>query len=199
MTVRRVAVIVIVGVAMLVMRVLAEVLVLVQVHVESLLGGLAACDHLDPAMLHAAGRKNAICELPELVGRALEDDDLEAVGLVEMNVHRGAHLRAEPVLQLDQSFRQVANVVVVDQRDGRHGVGPSADLGARYLGTCKIAEHLRTCAVSLLHQRIEGAQQRALHRHTEPHEVIAFGHGASVHDAGRARVMRQTTKTLERS
>ena len=174
-------------VGVLVMRVLAEMLVLVEVHVEPVLGGLAACDHLDPAVLHAARRKDAIRELPQLVRRALEDDDLEAVGLVEMNVHRRADLRPQAMLQLDEPLGEVTNVVVVHQRHGRDGVGPAADLSARHLGTRKIPKELGARAVSLLHQRVEGAQQGAFHRHAEPHEIIAFGHARRVHEIGPAR------------
>ena len=109
-------------VRVLVMHMLTHVLVLVEVDVQALVRGLAARDDLDAAVLHAARRPHAIGELLELLRRPLEDDHLEAVRGIEVHVHRRAHLRAEPVLQLDEALGEVANVMVVDERDGRDGV-----------------------------------------------------------------------------
>ena len=155
----------------LVVSVLTGVIVLVEVDMKSVLRRLPARDHLDPALLDAAGGEDPVSERLQLSRRALEDDHLEAVGAVEMHVHRRAHLGAEPVLQLDEALGEISHVVVVDERHGRDGVGPLRDLRPRHLGAREIAKHLRARAPSLLHERVERPQERAFHGHTEPHQT----------------------------
>jgi len=163
------------------------VLVLVQVDVKAVARRLPARDHLDASVLHASRREDTVGELLELLGRPLENDHFEAVRRIEMHVHRRAHLRPEPVLQLDEALGEIADVMIVDQRDGRDGIRAFAHLRARDLCAREVAKHLRARALALLHERVERAQERALHGHTEPHQVVALGHARILHDGPRER------------
>ncbi|HZU84588.1 MAG TPA: hypothetical protein VE987_16780, partial [Polyangiaceae bacterium] len=50
----------------------------------------------------------------QAVGAAPHDDHLEAALVVEVHVHRRAHLVAELVLHLGEPFGQLAHVMPVD-------------------------------------------------------------------------------------
>lgn len=164
--------------SVLVMRVsvAAFVRVRMEMHMQPVLRGLARGDHVDPPVLHAAGGEDAICELPELGSWSLQDDHFEAMNVVEMHVHRRPHSAAQAVLELVERFGERADVVIVDDGHGRHRVGAARDLFACDLGAGKVAEQLGARAVSLLHERIDLPKERALHRHTETHELITLGH-----------------------
>ena len=182
----RVPVLVPVVVPMLVVGVMVVVgtlvVVLVEMHVESVVRGLYRGDHLDAAVLHPARCKDALGEAPQLGGRTLQDDHLQAMRLVEVDVHRRAHLPAERMLELVEALGEIAHVMVVDERDRRDGVGALGELLSRDLGPGEITEHLGAGAPALLHEGIERAQEGRLHGHPESNQLVTLGHARSIRE-----------------
>ena len=160
----------------LVVMVLAVVLVGVEVDVQAFLRRFAGSDHLDPAVLDAAGREDLLGKPPQLVRGPLQDDHLEAVHLVEVHMHGRPHLAAELMLERGQSLGEIAHVVVVDQRDRGDGIAPAGHLRPGDLRPGQIPQDLGPGAGPPFDQRIKGAEQRGLHRDPETHQAVSLHH-----------------------
>ncbi len=76
----------------------------------------------EPAGLDPFGADQAVRQLADQLGRAAEEDHLEAAVGVEMHVGRGHHAFEVEVLDFGEPFRDSAGVVVVDQGDDPHRV-----------------------------------------------------------------------------
>jgi hypothetical protein len=68
----------------------------------------------------------------ELVRVALQHDHLQAQIVRQVHVHRRADLVPERVLHLGQRVRQVAHVMVVDERKGAHRLHVRPRLALRH-------------------------------------------------------------------
>lgn len=129
-------------------------------------------DELHSAMLDAARGEEPIAGVPQLVGEAAHHDDLEAVVVIEVDVQRRAHALTERMLEVREPLGEISNVMVVDQRERRDGVGPRAHASTRDLGAHEIAKELRPRPATLFDERIELFEERAFHGHAKPHQGI---------------------------
>jgi hypothetical protein len=82
-------------------------------------------DNLDAAVLDATHRKDPIGEVLELVGPAPHDHDLEAQVEGQVDVQGCPDALAELVLKLREPLAEIANVVVIDERQGADGLDAS--------------------------------------------------------------------------
>lgn len=126
----------------------------------------------EPALLHAARREQPIGRLLQIVRATAQDDDLEAVSLAEMHVHRRAHLLAELVLRFGETLGELSHVVIVNEGKCAGRGCAFADASSRDLGAGQIAQHLRTRGTALLGDRVERLQERFFHRDAEPNELV---------------------------
>jgi hypothetical protein len=96
-------------------------------------------DDLDPAVLHAAHRQDAVRDPLEVVRPSAHHDDLEAQVVREVNMQRGPNTLAKLVLQLGEPLAEIADVMIVDQGQGPDRLDPLRHLGARDGGARKVA------------------------------------------------------------
>ena len=82
----------------------------------------------------------------------MHHDHLHAVLVIEMHVQRGAHLVAELVLERIQPFGQIADVMIVDERERRHGAHRAANFGPHHGGPRQIAQRLGASAAAFRDQ-----------------------------------------------
>jgi len=139
---------------------------------------------LDPAVLHAAHAQHAIGDGAQAIGLAADDHHLHAQLVAQVNVQGGPHRVAQIVLQRRQLVGQIAHVVVVDQRQRRHGIDAPGDLGPGDLGAGQVAEQLGAGTAPLAGQRVDLLQQRGVDGHAEADEV---GFHPLDHNIGRAQ------------
>ena len=69
---------------------------------------------IDLAVAHFTHRHQFISEFADFTGCAAKYDGFEAVVVVKVDVHRGQHEMMVLVLQLRETFGQVAGVMAVD-------------------------------------------------------------------------------------
>ncbi len=101
---------------------------------------LGVRDDLDPAVCNAARSQETIRNALQLVASAPHDDDLEAAVLVEVNVERRSYALAQLVLKLGQLLGQLADVVIVNEREGGDGGSTPGYLRADDLGSNEVAQ-----------------------------------------------------------
>ena len=147
-------------------------------------------DNLDAAVLDAAHCKDAVGEILELVGPAPHDDDLEAQVEGQVDVQGCPNALTELVLKLRQLIAEIADVVVVDERQGADRLDPSCDLCPPDLAAREIAQQLGAGAAPLGHQPVELPEQGILDRDAEPDQRILHGQ--------RSYLRRTTTTTMTR-
>lgn len=92
--------------------------------------------------------------------------------MVEMNVKRRTDTIAERVLKFGQALGEVAHVMVVDERDGGHGIDRIAETRFRHLGAYEITKELGTGSAALVDDRVERCEKRGLHGNAEAHENV---------------------------
>ena len=132
-------------------------------------------DELEPAPLDPARREDLIGDVAEHVGVAVHDDDLEAVVGAEVHVHRRTDLAAELVLELGEALGEIADVMVINERERADGVGIRRSLFARHFSAHEIAQDLRARGVPRRDDTIEVLEQIGFHRDAETSELH---HGA---------------------
>ncbi len=137
--------------------------------------GLYVGDQLQATLLHAAGGEETIAHALELVGATSQDNHLEAVVVIEVDVERRAHLFAKLVLRCGQTFGELADMVIVDERKRAGGRHAARELYARNLGARQIAQKLGACDPARRHQGIETLEERPLHRDAEADEIVFHG------------------------
>jgi hypothetical protein len=119
--------------------------------------------------------------------------------LVEMHVQGRADAIAKLVLDLGQSLRQIANVVVIDECEGRERGNAALHLRPDNLAANEISKKLRASDPSLVHDDVEVLEQRSIHRHAEANEVGL--HGTTLPDLPSAPaysfLQRSTTSDCE--
>jgi hypothetical protein len=89
-----------------------------------------------------------------------------------MNVERGAHALAQLVLQLGQPLAEIADVVIVDQRQRADRVDALRDLRPPHGGPGEIAQQLGASAAALVGQLIQLRQQRAFDGDSETDQRV---------------------------
>jgi hypothetical protein len=156
------------------MRVHVAARVFVKVHAAA---GVAQAERVfgdvfGAAVDDAAGADHAVRHLFQLVRAAAHDDDFEAVLVIQMDVHAGPHLLTQIMLQRGEAFGQLADVVVVDQRDGCEGRHSFVERGAAHLGARQITQELRTVAAAADRERIQLLDQARLHRDAKTDQVV---------------------------
>ena len=114
-----------------------------------------AGDDFDPTLLHAPQSQNAIGDVLQAVGSAAHDENLETQIVVDVNVQGGAHLVAQLMLKLGQSFAEVTHVMVVDQRERADRLHGLAHLGPPNLCSGQVPEQLGARAPPLTYQSID--------------------------------------------
>lgn len=119
----------------------------------------------------ASGEELAPCPF-ELVGGPAHDDDLEAVVVVEVNVESGVHFVAERVLEVGEALGQVADVVVVDERERSDRVATGANFGASNFGANEVTKKLGSRPASFLDELVEILEERPFHGDAESNELV---------------------------
>jgi hypothetical protein len=92
--------------------------------------------------------------------------------VIEVNVKCRVYFIAERVLEIREALREVANMMVVDEREGRDRVRPCAYARAGHLRANEVAEKLRARAPSVLDEPVKLAKKRAFHRDSEPNQTV---------------------------
>jgi hypothetical protein len=128
-------------------------------------------DQLDTAVLHATHPEDTIRDRLQPIRLAADDHHLHAQIVAEVDMQRSPHRLAQVMLQLSESVAEIANVVVVDQRQRRHGIHAKRNLRTPDLGARQIAEQLGACAVALRRQGVDFLQKVAVDGDTEADEV----------------------------
>jgi hypothetical protein len=82
-------------------------------------------DDFDGSLQDATGRKQRLGDLLQAVRAAAHHDDFKATLVVEVHVHRRAHLVAKLVLHLREALRELADMMVVDDGHARESVDAS--------------------------------------------------------------------------
>lgn len=129
-------------------------------------------DDLEATVLHPARREHALGGFFQHVRRAAHDDDLEAVVVVEVHVHRGANGVPEAVLELGQPLGEVADVVVVHEGEGSDGGLAFSHLLLGNLGPNEVAEDLGACRPARLDDRVELGQEGVFHGDAKADEHV---------------------------
>lgn len=124
-------------------------------------------------MKHPFDGEDAIRLRLQHVRTPVHDDDLQALVFIEVDVQRGPYGFAQGVLQLGQSLREGAHVVIVNQRQRGDRLDTLPHLRARDRRARQIAQRLGTGTAARLDQLVELREQRAFHGYAEAHERIA--------------------------
>ena len=140
-------------------------------------------DELDAALLDPAGRQQALGSTADAIGWSREHDDLKTVSMIEVDMKGRTDRVAERVLHLGQPLGEVADVVVINQRERGDAGRAFADAGAGDLGADEITQHLGAGDAARLDDAIEVLEQRRLHGDAEADER-RFGDraAAAAHD-----------------
>ncbi len=77
--------------------------------------------HCQFAMFYALGANEAVGNFPDIAAPALHHENLQTVMAVEMYMKRGDNGLMKLVLEIGEGFCKIANMVVVNQRNGAHG------------------------------------------------------------------------------
>jgi hypothetical protein len=104
---------------------------------------------------NAAGGEDSIGDRLELVCATAHHDDLETEIVTQVNVEGRSHAITEVVLELRELLAQIADVVVIDDRQGRDGFRAGPDLGLHYLCSGQVAEELGTRALARTNEGVE--------------------------------------------
>lgn len=132
-------------------------------------------DDFDPALLDPAHRQNLLRERLQFVRSPADDDDLQAVVVAQVDVHRRPDAVSQLVLHLGQFFGQVADVVVIDDGQGGDGIDTRANLGAHHFGAGQIAKQFGPGTAAVGHQFVQLGQQRGVDRDAETNQGNAHG------------------------
>lgn len=126
-------------------------------------------------MLDAFVTQNLIADLANRAGFVLEDNDLETVVMVDVDVRCGDDASEVPVLKVCQFFLQLADVVVIDEREDTEGDRSRvADIFVDHLFPDEISDRFRAvCVASSPDQIVEFGKKPSFHGHTEPDQFIA--------------------------
>lgn len=125
----------------------------------------------ETTVLDAFGRDDALGCAPEHARRSAHDDHLEAVVVIEVHVQRGDHLLAEVVLHLRERLGELADVMIVHQRERAARLGLVVDL-LDEIGPDEIADRLAAIHVSLrLDARVEAFEQISVDRDAETNQL----------------------------
>jgi hypothetical protein len=114
---------------------------------------------LHPTVFHAPHRQDALGDRLELIGLAAHDHDLETEVMRQVDMQRRPHAFAQLMLQLGQLLAEVANVMIIDERQRADGVDPLGDLGPSHLAAREVAQQFGAGAATLLHQCVELPEQ----------------------------------------
>ena len=119
------------------------------------------------AVAHAALGADGVGEAAHVLDLALQDHRLHAVLVVEVHVQRGDAEVVVGVLRFHQPARELALVMVVDEREAGEAMAP--DLGPEAVVAQpvahQVAERLRAVAVALgRHVGVELAEKLVVHR-----------------------------------
>lgn len=143
-------------------------------------------DELDAALLHPAGREQALGGAADAIGWSREHDDLKTVGMIEVDMKGRTDRVAERVLHLGQALGEVAHVVIVDERERGDTRCAFADAGAGDLGADEIAQHLGAGDTTRLDDAIEVLEERGLHGDAEANEGRPGGRAAAASHGPRS-------------
>ena len=127
-------------------------------------------------MLDTLGAEEPFGDPFDLTPLSPDDEDLQAVMLVEMDVHGRDDLFVIPVLECGKGFGQLADIMAVHERDGADGfaVGERPFLLDQPL-TDEIPDRLGPGRVAhLLDELVKSSQQVIVHRYAEPYRVRYF-------------------------
>jgi hypothetical protein len=133
---------------------------------------------LDASLLDPTQGQDTVGDTLQAIRATANDNHLQAQVVVDVDVQGGAHLFAQLVLQVGQSFAEVAHVMVVDHGQGCDGIDRRRHLGATDGGPCQVAEQLRPRAAAFAYHGVEVAKQRAFQCDTKTNQGI-FHHGES--------------------
>jgi len=100
------------------------------------------CDDLDRSLQDSARREELFRSLLQPVSAPAHDDDLEAAVVIEVDMHRGAHLVSELVLDIRDAVRELANVMVVDERHAGKSLDATRRERSDDLGPGEVAKQL---------------------------------------------------------
>ena len=118
----------------------------------------------------------------------------EAQVVAQVHVQRGAHAVAQLVLQVGQLPAEIADMMVVDQRERTDRLDALRHLGATDRRARQIAQQLRARAAALRSQPVELTEQRSFDRDTETDERVL--HPASVVSESRIGGVRSDSSPL---
>jgi len=108
----------------------------------------------------------------ELIRTPTHDDDFQTMFVIEVHVHRRADLFSEIVLQCRQPFRQLSNMVIVDESNCRKCWNSIFQCEPACFGPCQVTEQFRTVAATRGGHFVEFAHQSGVHRHAEPDQIF---------------------------
>lgn len=114
-----------------------------------------AGDDFDATLFYTPKSQKAVGDVLQAVGSATHDENLKTQIVVDVNVQRGAHLFAQLMLELGQSFAEVAHVMVVNQRERADRLYGLAHLSPPNLGSRQVPEQLGASAPALTYQSID--------------------------------------------
>jgi hypothetical protein len=129
-------------------------------------------NHFDPPLLHAACCQEALGRFADTIARAGQHDDFETVVVVEVNMKRGTDGIAEVVLHRREPLGEIANVMIVDERERGDAQSAFAELGLGHLGADQVAQNFGARDTARLDERIEIVEQRRLHGDAKANEGL---------------------------
>jgi hypothetical protein len=129
-------------------------------------------DDVNPAVCHSARREKLVGDALELVASAAHHDDLHAAPGIEVDVERRAHAVAEIVLKLGEFLGELANVVIVNDRERCYGGRAACHLRSNDLGADEVPEKLGARDPAVGHDDVEVVEQPLFHRDAETYELI---------------------------
>jgi hypothetical protein len=131
-----------------------------------------ARDDLDSTLLDPSHGQDAVRDGLQPIRPPAHHHDLETEIVCQVNVERGPDAFTELVLQLGELLAEIADVVVIDERQRADRVDAPRDLGPSDLAAREVAEQLGAGAAAFLHQLVELPEQGILDRDPEPDERI---------------------------
>lgn len=131
--------------------------------------------HREFPVLDAFGPDQAVGDLLHLAAFALDHQDFKTMMFIEMDVQRGPKKLLVLVLKVGEGVAQVANGVVVDDRDGADDLPILVPLLLDERVTDEIANRLRSIGVPfLLDDPVETIEQMAFDRNAEALEGFSL-------------------------
>jgi len=127
------------------------------------------CGQGEAALEDAFGGDEAVGDGLDFLARATQDDDFEAVVVVEVDVEGGDDGVVVLVLGLSQFFGEKPDMVVVDHgQRADDGLGGGFDLRLIQFGPDEVADSLAAVGIAALGDEIvKGFQEIGINRYTD--------------------------------